>query len=172
MEQQYSFLTRLSMAFKMIFSRQYTETLFQPAEIETPVAEPIPEIVEADADSALQLIALLQKEGRLIDFINEDVNSFSDDQVAAAARVVHQGVKKALDEHLTFAPASDAQEGNSVSLDADFDRSTYRLTGNITGSAPYRGTVIHKGWKVTDIKLPAVVDGTDLNVVAAAEVEL
>jgi len=94
MEQNYGFFTRLSMAFKMIFSGTYTRSLLQPAPAD-PVAPQV-EIKENNQDSALQLISLLQKEGRLVDFINEDINSFADEQVAAAARVVHQGVKKAL----------------------------------------------------------------------------
>ena len=170
MEQNFSFFTRLSMAFKIIFSGAYTRSLFAP-QVE---AEPEPQIdiKESNEDSALQLLALLQKQGRLIDFINEDVNQFTDEQVAGAARVVHQGVKAALQEHITFEPVSDIQEGNSISLDSDFARSEYQLTGNVSGEAPYNGTLIHKGWKVAELKLPAVVEGTDLTVVAPAEVEL
>lgn len=170
MEQNYGFFTRLSMAFKMIFSGSYTQSLLNPVSSE-PEAPKV-EIKENNQDSALQLLALLQKEGRLIDFINEDVTPFSDDQVAAAARVVHQGVKKALSEHVTFTPVSSVQEGEQVTLAADYARSEWQVTGNVSGEPPFNGTLIHKGWKVTDIKLPAVVAGTDLNIVAAAEVEL
>lgn len=171
MEQNYSFFTRLSMAFKIIFSGNYTQSLFTPKTIETEEAPAI-DLKESNQDSALQLLALMQKDGRLIDFINEDVNQFSDEQVAGAARVVHQGVKKTLGEHIKFEAVSDIIEGNSVSLDADFDRHAFQLTGNISGDAPYNGTLIHKGWKVAEITLPSVVEGTNLNVVAPAEVEL
>ena len=170
MEQNYGFFTRLSMAFKMIFSGTYTRSLLQPAPAD-PVAPQV-EIKENNQDSALQLISLLQKEGRLVDFINEDINSFADEQVAAAARVVHQGVKKALAEHVSFAPVSETPEGESITLGADYNRSQWQLTGNVAGQPPFTGTVIHKGWQVTEMKLPAVVEGTNLKVVAAAEVEL
>lgn len=169
MDKKYSFFTRLSMAFKMIFSGSYTQSLLHPEPAEE---APAIDLKEANEDSALQILALLQKEGRLIDFINEDVNQFSDEQVAAAARVVHQGVKKTLGDHVKFEAVSEVVEGNSISLDENFDRSAYQLTGNVAGDAPYNGTLIHKGWKVSELTLPAIVEGTDLNVVAPAEVEL
>lgn len=175
MEHNYSFFTRLSMAFKIIFSGSYTQSLFNPQPaIDAAEIAPAPavELKENSQDSALQMLALLQKDGRLIDFINEDVNQFSDEQVAGAARVVHQGVKKTLSEHVTFSPVSDAGEGNSIHLEENFDRSAYQLTGNVSGNAPYNGTLIHKGWIVTKLTLPSVVEGTDLSVVAPAEVEL
>ncbi len=178
METQFSFFTRLSMAIKMIFSASYTQSLFasqQPAEPEAePEVAPEPAITlqQNDTDAAAQLLALLQKDGRLLDFINEDINAFADDQVAAAARVVHQGVKASLAGHVALAPVAEVAEGDSLNLAADYDRSAYRLVGNISGDAPYNGTLIHKGWKITQINLPAVAEGSDLSVVAPAEVEL
>lgn len=168
MDEKIDFLNRLSMALKIIFSGDYAQSVLKLNQEAAPAAE----LKSADADSALQLLALLQKEGRLIDFINEDVNSFADDQVAAAARVVHQGVKKSLAEHVIFVPVCEQNEGDGLELQADFDKHAYRLTGNISGDAPYRGTLIHKGWKADSISLPQIVDGTDLNIIAAAEVEL
>lgn len=172
MEQNLSFFSRLSLAFKLIFSREYAEQLLLPKQPEPEEENPVVELTEANTDSALQLLALLQKDGRLIDFIHEDINAFGDDQVAAAARVIHQGVKKTLSEHVQFTPATEEVEGNPVSLPEDFDKSQYRLTGNVSGSAPYNGTLIHKGWKVQDLTLPQVSEGTNLNVIAPAEVEL
>ena len=171
MEQNYSFFTRLSMAFKIIFSGSYTQSLFNPQTVQAEEAPAI-DLKQSNEDSALKLLALMQKDGRLIDFINEDVNQFSDEQVAGAARVVHQGVKKTLADHVKFEAVSDVIEGNDVNLEADFDRNAYQLTGNISGDAPYNGTLIHKGWKVSELSLPSVVAGTDLKVVAPAEVEL
>jgi len=187
MEPNTSFFSRIAIACKLIFSKAYAMTLLQVEA--SPIQKPSPaDVIEeatvpessaalstlkqTDLESALQLLAILQKEGRLIDFINEDVSAFSDDQVAAAARVVHAGVKKALQQHMSFAAVSDTPEGNSINLPADFDKNAYRLTGNITGSGPYNGTLIHKGWKVADLSMPQLADGIDLFVVAAAEVEL
>lgn len=173
--EQLTFFTRLSMAIKMIFSGEYAQSLFaQPAVEEKDKEEPTPavEIKETSTDSALQLLALLQKEGRLVDFINEDVNAFSDEQVASAARVVHQGVKKCLSDHVTFEAISQAMEGESTQIPQDFNRNEIRLTGNIASNGPFNGVLVHKGWKATSVNLPSVVDGTDLSVIMPAEVEL
>jgi hypothetical protein len=170
-----SFFNRLAIAFKLIFSGQYARTLLQPTDKETeqaPATQPHNTASQPNYDSALQLLAVLQKEGRLIDFIQEDVNQFSDEQVAAAARVVHQGVKKALNEHASFSPATTESEGGRVSLSPDFNRNQYRLTGNVSGVGPFNGTLIHKGWHVDRLSLPEIVSVTDLNYIAAAEVEV
>lgn len=173
MQNNPSFFSRLAMAFKLIFSGQYANSLLQPAqavaqpEISTDKSKDSPSY-----DSALQLLAILQKEGRLIDFIQEDVNQFTDEQVAAAARVVHQGVKKAVSEHISLTPASAEQEGNAVQVPQDFNRNQYRLMGNVSGNGPFNGTLIHKGWKVEKLQLPEIVAETDLNYIAPAEVEL
>jgi hypothetical protein len=115
---------------------------------------------------------LLQKEARFIDFIKEDVSAFSDAEIGAAARVVHQGCSKAVNEHFTLAPVSQDQEGSRVTLNKGFDAALFRLTGNIVGEAPFTGTLIHKGWQVTDLRLPKLTEGHNPNIIAAAEVEL
>jgi len=144
-------------------------------EVEKIVQAPAPEPVvlkEATPDAALQLLSLLQKEARFIDFIKEDVSAFSDADIGAAARVVHQGCVKALNEHFTLAPVSQDQEGSRVTLNKGFDAASYRLTGNIVGEAPFTGTLVHKGWQVTDLRLPKLTEGHNAKIVAAAEVEL
>ncbi|MCQ8103749.1 DUF2760 domain-containing protein [Methylomonas sp. SURF-2] len=144
-------------------------------EVEKIVREPAPEPVilkEATPDAALQLLSLLQKEARFIDFIKEDVSAYSDAEIGAAARVVHQGCGKAIDEHFTLAPVSQDQEGSRVSLHKGFDAASFRLTGNIVGEAPFSGTLVHKGWRVTDLRLPKLTEGHNASIIAAAEVEL
>ena len=144
-------------------------------EVEKLVHAPAPEPVilkEATPDAALQLLSLLQKEARFIDFIKEDVTSYSDSDIGIAARVVHEGCNKALNEHFTLAAIRNEQEGSKVTLPQGFDAGAVRLTGNITGTAPFTGTLIHKGWKVTNIRLPKLTQGHDATILAAAEVEL
>jgi uncharacterized protein DUF2760 len=144
-------------------------------EVEKIVQAPAPEPVilkEATPDAALQLLSLLQKEARFIDFIKEDVSAFSDAEIGAAARVVHQGCTKALNEHFTLAPVSQDLEGSRVTLNKGFDAAAFRLTGNIVGEAPFSGTLVHKGWQVTDLRLPKLTEGHNAKIVAAAEVEL
>jgi hypothetical protein len=144
-------------------------------EVEKLVHAPAPEPVilkESTPDAALQLLGLLQKEARFIDFIKEDIAAYSDADIGVAARVVHEGCNKALNEHFTLAPVRSEQEGGKVTLQQGFDASSVRLTGNIVGSAPFTGTLIHKGWQVTNIRLPKLTQGHNANILAAAEVEL
>jgi hypothetical protein len=121
-------------------------------------------------DAALQLLALFQREGRFIDFIEEDVASFSDADIGAAARVVHTGCRKALREHFTLEPVRKEEEGAKVTLETS--PAEIKLTGNVQGKGPHTGTLRHRGWKAVDIKLPTAVDGHDTRIVAQAEVEL
>ena len=144
-------------------------------EVEKIVHAPAPEPVvlkEATPDAALQLLSLLQKEARFIDFIKEDVSAFSDAEIGAAARVVHQGCTKALNEHFTLAPVSQDREGSRITLNKGFDAAAFRLTGHIVGEAPFSGTLVHKGWQVTDLRLPKLTESHNPKIVAAAEVEL
>jgi hypothetical protein len=122
--------------------------------------------------SALQLLALLQREGRFVDFLQQDVASFSDAEIGAAARVVHDGCRKALHEHLTISPVRREPEGERVVLEDGFNASEVKLTGNVRGGAPYKGVLRHKGWRADRVTLPTPIQGHDPNVLAPAEVEL
>jgi len=144
-------------------------------EVEKLVHAPVPEPVvlkEATPDAALQLLGLLQKEARFIDFIKEDLTSFSDADIGVAARVVHEGCNKAINEHFTLSTVRNEQEGSKVTLPEGFDAASVRLTGNIVGNAPFTGTLVHKGWQVTGIRLPKLTLGHNAAIVAPAEVEL
>jgi hypothetical protein len=144
-------------------------------EVEKLVPAPAPEPVilkEATPDAALQLLGLLQKEARFIDFIKEDISAYGDADIGIAARVVHEGCNRAINEHFSLAPVHNEQEGTKVTLPPGFDAASVRLTGNIVGKAPFTGTLVHKGWKVTDIRLPKLTQGHNAQIVAPAEVEL
>jgi hypothetical protein len=144
-------------------------------EVEKLVPAPAPEPVilkEATPDAALQLLGLLQKEARFIDFIKEDISAYGDADIGIAARVVHEGCNRAINEHFSLAPVRNEQEGTKVTLPPGFDAASVRLTGNIVGKAPFTGTLVHKGWKVTDIRLPKLTQGHNAQIVAPAEVEL
>ena len=144
-------------------------------EVEKIVHAPAPEPVilkEATPDAALQLLGLLQKEARFIDFIKEDISAYGDADVGIAARVVHEGCNRAINEHFSLASVRSEQEGSKLTLPQGFDAASVRLTGNIVGAAPFTGTLVHKGWKVTDIRLPKLTQGHNAHIVAPAEVEL
>ncbi len=120
---------------------------------------------------ALQLLTFLQQEGRLIDFVEEDIDGYSDDQVGAAARTIHSGCRKALHERMTISRVNDADDGAAVEIPPDYDPNQVRLTGNVHGQPPFRGTLEHGGWRISDLKLPELTGG-DPGIIAPAEVEI
>ena len=145
--------------------------------IETRIEVPVEKIVErrvevATDTAALQLLGLLQREARFVDFIQEDVAPYSDAEIGAAARVVHGGCRKLLAEHFTLAPVRAEAEGSRVTLAAGFDAAAVRLTGNVVGQAPFTGTLSHRGWQVTQVRLPQLTDARSAAIIAQAEVEL
>ncbi len=123
-------------------------------------------------DGALALLALLQREGRLIDFAGESLDSFSDAEIGAAARDVHRGCKKVLDQCFTFEVVMPGQEDAKVSVPKGFDPAEVRLIGEAKGAPPFAGTLRHHGWRATRAQLPALTEGLDRAVVAPAEVEV
>jgi hypothetical protein len=125
-----------------------------------------------ESGASLRLLALMQREGRLLDFLLEDIAAYQDAQVGAAVRDIHRGCQKALKEHLTLAPIMPGQEGERVTVPAGFDPSAIRLTGNVTGTPPFAGTLQHHSWRVTGARLAAPHAGQDEFVVAPAEVFL
>jgi hypothetical protein len=146
-----------------------------PVESPRPPAEPAAPSVDVAAvrrDSALGLLALLQREGRLIDFLEQDIASFADADVGAAARLVHDGCRKALRTHVSIAAVANATEGEKFTVESGYSPASFKLTGNVTGSAPYRGVLRHKGWRATQCSLPEPAPGHDASVLAPAEVEL
>jgi hypothetical protein len=182
-----SFFARLALAFaaffRVLFNAAYAGRVARlgSGEVTAPVPAPAvvpapkpeaPKLRSAPTDSALQLLGLLQREGRLIDFVQEDVSSFSDAEVGAAARVVHDSVRKALKGHLDLERVRNESEGSRVTVPRGFSASEVRLTGNVVGEAPFTGTLTHAGWRVKRFELPQLSEGNDLKVLAPAEVEL
>ena len=124
-----------------------------PAPAPAPAPQPAPVLKEATPDAALQLLGLLQRDARLIDFVEEDIKNYSDADIGAAARLVHDGCRATLREHFTIRPVRDEAEGSRVTLAEGFDAASIRLTGNVVGKAPFNGSISHRGWRVEeDIK--------------------
>lgn len=142
----------------------------EPDRVQVVDAEPVTTARGSDPTSALQLLAIMQREGRLLDFLQEDAAGFADAEVGAAARVVHAGCKRALAAHGLEGEV--LAEGAPVVLERGFDPTRTRVTGNVVGEPPYRGRLAHHGWHVADIRLPTLARGHDPRVVAPAEVEL
>ena len=174
-----SFFARLSLAFAVLGDSalatkvQDVRNGVVPAAPPAPPAPPPPPVLKiATPDAALQLLGLLQREARFVDFIQEDVAAYSDADIGGAARLVHTGCRKVLQEHFTLAPARPEAEGSRVTLPTGFDAAAVRLTGNVVGQAPFTGTLGHRGWQVTEVKLPQLTDTKAAAVIAQAEVEL
>ena len=127
---------------------------------------------ESGPDSALVLLSLLQKEGRFLDFLQEEVSSYQDHEVGAAARVVHQGCQRVLNDHLSIAPVRPEAEGAQVTLDKGFDPAAERPTGQVVGEPPFTGSLVHRGWRAVEVRLPQVASSRDVRILAPAEVEL
>ena len=125
---------------------------------------------------AVGLLALLQEKGRFIDFVMDDVTLYSDAQVGAAARLVHQGCKSVVRDYFDVRPVHDGQEGTALTLGADYDTKNYRLLGRVSGEPPFTGRLLHRGWLTTAIKLPErpvpASEGPAAQLIAPAEVEL
>jgi hypothetical protein len=142
----------------------------QVSVIQPPAPEP-PDEKTAEAE-IVAFFALLQEKGRLVDFLMEDLASYEDAEIGAAARVVHEGCKQVLQEHFKIHPISVAEEGSQITVPAGFAADDYRLVGKLSGDPPFTGKLVHKGWKTDTVKLPRLVDARRLPAIAPAEVEL
>ncbi len=137
-----------------------------------PAPPPAPVRATANVDAALQLLALLQRESRFIDFLQEDIAAYSDADVGGAARMLHGGARKVLVDTFDLEAVRTEAEGSRLTLPAGYDAAAVRVTGNVVGQPPFTGTLQHKGWRVTNVRLPALTEGHDTRVIAPAEVEL
>jgi hypothetical protein len=136
-----------------------------------PEAKSLP--AEESPDRAVQLLALLQREGRLVDFFSEEIAPYQDAQVGAAVRELHAGCRKALAQYVTLEPVIDGEEDRPVTVEEGFDPAAVKLVGNVTGRPPLRGLLRHRGWRVANINLPSLPpEGAGRKVVAPAEVEI
>jgi hypothetical protein len=164
-----SWLSRVALSLRVLFNGNYAEQVVQALKTSERKREAAPEREHA---SALLLLNGLQREGRLLDSLQQDITGFSDEQVGAATRVVHAGCRKVLQQYFEFEPAAKEAEGSEVSVPKGFDPQRWRLTGNVAGQPPFRGTLRHHGWFTRQIRMPLLSEALDPRIVAPAEVEL
>jgi hypothetical protein len=147
-----------------------------PSKPQTEPARPAPPAsAAAHADAEIVgFLAILQEKGRFVDFLMDDINAYNDAQVGAAARVVHAGCKRVLQEHFNIHPLRTEDEGSTVQVPVGYAADEYRLVGKIAGQAPFSGVLVHRGWKTDMVKLPQLLPSTpgQLPAIASAEVEL
>lgn len=152
-----------------------------PPDIAAELAKASPAVTTAAAkpekpvesfDRAIQMLALFQRDGRLIDFLSEDVTPYPDAQLGAAVRSVHESSRKVLEQYVKLEPIIASDEDQPVTLPAGFDPAAIKVIGNATGKPPMQGLLRHKGWRATQVNLPSLPEGAGRSVVAPAEVEI
>jgi hypothetical protein len=174
-----SFGKRLKLSISAFFSilgsgelpEDVVSELVKPAEAAaTPAAAPVPAPPDP-GHRATQLLAILQRDGRLVDFLMEDLTPYDDAQIGAAVRDVQSGSRQALERYFTLEPVLDDEEGRPVTVERGMDAARVKLVGNVSGQPPMRGILRHRGWEATRVELPPVPAAGQL-VIAPAEVEV
>ena len=177
---------RIKLAFVAFFSILFKGTL--PASVQA-IARPeaaagpaldlssqtVPHVAPAPPDQserAVQLLALLQRDGRLVDFLMEDIATYDNGQIGAAVRDVHAGCRRVLDRYVTLDSILAGREGDSITMDSTIDVGAVHLVGNVTARPPFRGTLLHRGWRVERIALPPLGGPDVRSIVAQAEIEV
>jgi hypothetical protein len=140
---------------------------------EVPI-ETVREVVKLlpDTHGPVQVLALLQQDGRLVDFLQEDIEGFEDDQIGAAVREIHSKCRKALQKYVNIVPVRTEKEGETISLGAGYDASAIRVTGKVSDKVPMFGTLRHRGWKASKVELPTRPAGADPTIIMPAEIEV
>lgn len=142
-----------------------------------PVTKSAPEMDEKQERIArerlfLHFFSVLQREGRLMDFLSEDLNRYEDEQIGAAVRNIHENCTKVVAKYLNTEPILEKDEEEEVIVEADFDPNALKLTGNVTGEPPFKGVIRHKGWRTRKLELPTLSGTQDPRIIAPAEVEI
>jgi hypothetical protein len=177
-------LSRIALAFRSFFSILFTGKLSgdiaqalglgpSKATQAPPAPKPAPPQAQArPSDGALQILGILQRDSRLIDFLMEDISTYSDDQVGSAVRSLHEQSRESLNLYLRLAPVIDAVEGTFTKLETN-DPAKVKLLGNVPASGKAPGGVLrHKGWRAERIDLPPLPPGDGASILAPAEVEV
>jgi hypothetical protein len=160
------FATKLSAMLGLPLPTAPAATSAPTPKTSTPAAPPKP------TGEPLRLIALLQQEARLIDFLLEDITNAPDQSIGQAVREIHRKAKQVLKEHLVIEVVMSGTEGDRVTVQKGFDPSAIRVVGEVRGEPPFQGELQHPGWKVKEIKLPNVAAGQNLFVLQPAEVQV
>lgn len=134
--------------------------------------KPKKSLTQHHRDGSLALLALLQREGRLVDFLQEEIESYDDADIGAAVRDIHRGCSKVLKDHLTLEAVMPGEEEDKVTVPEGFDPGEVKLVGAVAGEPPFQGVLRHHGWRVTEASLPSLTSEVDRNILAPAQVEV
>jgi hypothetical protein len=120
----------------------------------------------------LHTLSVLQREGRLLDFFDEDLKQYSDEQIGAAVRSIQADCKQAVKKYIDPRPVVNVNEGETYTVAPGFDMNAITLVGNVTGEPPFEGIVRHPGWKAGKKEIPRLADIRDASVITPAEIEI
>ena len=166
----------LGAAFKAFFQALKGVELIPKSEIPPPPPPPEPPKPVDEkalfADGAVYALLLLQREGRLIDFLQEDISGFPNDQIGIAVRQIHENCQKVLSENFGISAVRTEDEQTKVEVAEGFDPSEVRLTGNVPENGPYSGMLVHRGWRAAKTNFADRSGDIDASVIAPAEVEI
>jgi hypothetical protein len=155
--------------------RSRVRRLKPTSEKKADIAAKGPEIEKGDIVERrlfLHLFSMMQREGRLMDFLAEDLDHYEDSQIGSAVRAIHASCLQIVREYLDPRPIMSQAEGERVTVDVDFDPGAIKLTGKVVGKPPFSGIIRHKGWQVGKIKLPTLSGRQNAEIIAPAEVEI
>lgn len=177
-------MNRILLAFKsffaLLFQGRLSDSLLSElglsrrAAASTPspkAAAPAPAVTVKTSDGALQFLAILQRDSRLLDFLMEDIASYSDDQIGAAVRELHDQCRDAVSRYVTLQPVIDGVEGTFAQAPSK-DPNLVKFVGNVPATPPSGGILRHKGWRAAKVDLPALAAKQDATILAPAEIEI
>ena len=154
-----------------VIPAQAASPIVAPPQITTPVPK-VEKPQTESTDRAVQMLALLQRDGRLIDFFKEDIAHYQDAQIGAAVRELHENCRKVLQNYVKLEPIISSEEDRPITVESGFDPASIKFIGNVTGKAPLRGLLRHRGWRATEVNLPPLPSEAGRSIVAPAEVEI
>jgi hypothetical protein len=178
-------LNRISLAFRAFFALLFhgvmSDELLRDLRLRPAIAEPAPAPKSAApapaapvaraSDGALQIVAILQRDSRLVDFLKEDIAAYGDDQIGAAVRELHDQCRDALERYIKLEPVIDGVEGTYAKAPSK-DPNVVKFIGNVPAKPPEGGTLRHKGWRAAKVDLPTLGAKQDATIVAPAELEI
>ena len=170
---KYAFRAFFSLIFHGRIAGDILADFATPAAPAAPAARVVPAapVPIETTDRAAQMLAILQRDGRLVDFLMEDLAAYSNEQVGAAVRDVHRGCRQAVDKYASLTPVLEAAEGQTVTVEPGADAARIKMLGNVGGSPPFRGVLRHRGWEAARLELPPL-PASGRTVIAPAEVEV
>lgn len=173
-------MSRIVLAFRCFFNILFSGRLSDSAITElglsrraaapaVPAAPPTP--VAKVSDGALQILAILQRDSRLLDFLMEDLTSYSDDQIGGAVRELHDQCRDSVSRYVTLQPVIDGVEGTFAQATSK-DPNIVKFVGNVPATPPSGGMLRHKGWRAVKVDLPPLAAKQDATILAPAEIEV